>query len=57
MGEKTSKISIYSNFSDYSNKIIQQLSSKKEKDDFIYICVDDSNIQLPIPHCCTNIFS
>lgn len=48
MGEKLHKdIVFYSNFSDYSNKIIQQLSSKKEKDDFIYICVDDSNIQLP----------
>jgi hypothetical protein len=48
MGEKLHKdIVFYSNLDEYSNKIIQQLSSKNEKDNFIYICVDDPNIQLP----------
>lgn len=48
MGEKLHKdIVFYSNLDEYSNKIIQDLSSKKEKDNFIYICVDDENIQLP----------
>tara|TARA_B100000989_G_C19512792_1_gene460000 strand:+ start:256 stop:756 length:501 start_codon:yes stop_codon:yes gene_type:complete len=48
MGEKLHKdIVFYSNLDEYSNKIIQELSNKKEKDDFIYICVDDPNIQLP----------
>jgi hypothetical protein len=48
MGEKLHKnILFYSNLDDYSNKIVQELSSKNEKDNFIYICVDDPNIQLP----------
>ena len=48
MGEKLHKdILFYSNLDDYSNKIVQTLSTKNEKDNFIYICVDDPNIQLP----------
>jgi hypothetical protein len=48
MGEKLHKdIVFYSNLDEYSNKIIQELSGKNEKDNFIYICVDDPNIQLP----------
>tara|TARA_B100001093_G_scaffold431824_1_gene428044 strand:- start:1200 stop:1751 length:552 start_codon:yes stop_codon:yes gene_type:complete len=48
MGEKLHKdILFYSNLDEYSNKIVQELSTKKEKDNFIYICVDDPNIQLP----------
>ena len=48
-GRKLHKdILFYSNLDDYSNKIVQTLSTKNEKDNFIYICVDDPNIQLPI---------
>lgn len=48
MGEKLHKdILFYSNLDEYSNKIVQELSSKNEKENFIYICVDDPNIQLP----------
>ena len=49
VGEKLHKdILFYSNLDDYSNKIVQTLSTKNEKDNFIYICVDDPNIQLHI---------
>jgi hypothetical protein len=48
MGEKLHKdILFYSNLDEYSTKIVQTLSTKNEKDNFIYICVDDPNIQLP----------
>ena len=48
MGERLHKdILFYSNLDEYSNKIVQELSNKAEKDNFIYICVDDPNIQLP----------
>ena len=48
MGERLHKdILFYSNLDEYSNQVVQQLSNKTEKDNFIYICVDDPNIKLP----------
>ena len=48
MGDKMHKdIVFYSNYDNYSKKVLDALSKLKMDDKLIYICVDDENIQLP----------
>jgi PKD repeat protein len=48
MGDKMNKdIVFYSNYDNYSKKVLNDLSKLKIDDKLIYICVDDENIQLP----------
>jgi hypothetical protein len=48
MGDKMHKdIVFYSNYDNYSKKVLDALSKLKIDDKLIYICVDDENIQLP----------
>ena len=48
MGEKMHKnIIFYSNFDEYSKKVLAEFSKLKMEDKLIYICVDDDNIKLP----------
>ena len=48
MSEKMHKnILFYSNRDTYSKKVLNIISSKKRDNEFVFICVDDKNIQLP----------
>jgi len=46
-GQKQKDIVFYSNRDDYSKRVLKMISDQNRDNNFIFICVDDRNIQLP----------
>jgi len=40
-------ILFYSNYCDYSKELVKNISNNNLSDNFVFICVDDKNIELP----------
>jgi len=45
--QKQKDIVFYSNRDDYSKRVLKMISDQNRDNNFIFICVDDRNIQLP----------
>src|SRR6056300_975991 len=45
--QKQKDIVFYSNRDDYSKRVLKMVSDQNRDNNFIFICVDDRNIQLP----------